>query len=491
MSEVNPVAGVPPTGMPVLKVPEPEVSAEDPWGDDLLGRAFLADKLAGVVEGQSQPFVVSLHGGWGTGKTFFLKRWRQDLENRGFRAIYFNAWEEDFCRDPLVAILGQMAEHLRDRSFKALLAGVSDAAGDLLLENLVSFVGKHTGFSLKGIFRKRGSDLRERYKRGQASRKSLRECLERLSQKVREETGHPLVFVIDELDRCRPTFAVELLERVKHVFDVPNLVFVFGLNRDDLCSVLRSVYGDIDAGVYLRKFFDVEFQLTRVDEVRFVQGLMGKCGLSEFLRGCQGEGAVDSYQRDFGYAAFSFSELWVRFGLSLRDLANCVSLLALVARSLPERFGTVSWLVGVLIALKFKDLEMYRDFLQQECSGSQVMDYLDSVIVLGGYERLPLALEMVERLLHLDNRGGRLNVVMRQLQALADGRDVGESHYLSRRVRGLNQDGAKKFLDELNRENVRVNGFDGSGHRLLGDDFVDEIGRLIDLHKGAVEESRF
>ena len=155
------------------------------------------------------------------------------------------------------------------------------------------------------------------------------------------------------------------------------------------------------------------------------------------------------------------------------------------------RFGTVSWLVGVLIALKFKDLEMYRDFLQQECSGSQVMDYLDSVIVLGGYERLTLALEMVERLLHLDNRGGRLNVVMRQLQALADGRDVGESHYLSKRVRGLNQDGAKKFLDELNRESVRVNGFDGSGHRLLGDDFVDEIGRLIDLHKGAVEESRF
>lgn len=209
------------------------------------------------------------------------------------------------------------------------------------------------------------------------------------------------MFVIDELDRCRPTFAVELLDRVKHVFDVPNLVFVFGLNRDDLCSVVRSVYGDIDASVYLRKFFDVEFQLTRVDEVRFVQGLMGKCGLSEFLRGCQGEGAVDSYQRDFGYAAFSFSELWVSFGLSLRDLANCVSLLALVARSLPERFGTVSWLVGVLIALKFKDLEMYRDFLQQACSGSQVMDYLDSVIVLGGYERLTLALEMVERLLHL------------------------------------------------------------------------------------------
>ena len=49
----------------------------------------------------------------------------------------------------------------------------------------------------------------------------------------------PLIFIIDELDRCRPTFAIELLERVKHIFDVPNMVFVLGINRDELCKSLR------------------------------------------------------------------------------------------------------------------------------------------------------------------------------------------------------------------------------------------------------------
>ena len=54
------------------------------------------------------------------------------------------------------------------------------------------------------------------------------------------DTGQPLVFIIDELDRCRPTFAIELLERVKHIFDVPNIVFVFGINRSELVKALDS-----------------------------------------------------------------------------------------------------------------------------------------------------------------------------------------------------------------------------------------------------------
>ena len=102
---------------PALKLAEPRVDVENPWGDDLLGRSSLVGKLTGAVDGQGQSVVVSLHGGWGSGKTFFLKRWRQDLGNRDYRAIYFNAWEDDFHGDPLVAVLGQMRAELRDRSF--------------------------------------------------------------------------------------------------------------------------------------------------------------------------------------------------------------------------------------------------------------------------------------------------------------------------------------------------------------------------------------
>ena len=82
-----------------LKLPEPEIQGENPWADDSLKRSDVAEKLTKLISGQSDPFVISLHGHWGTGKTFLLKRWQKQLENDGFRAIYFNAWEDDFCRN--------------------------------------------------------------------------------------------------------------------------------------------------------------------------------------------------------------------------------------------------------------------------------------------------------------------------------------------------------------------------------------------------------
>ena len=71
-----------------------------------------------------------------------------------------------------------------------------------------------------------------------------------------------MVFFVDELDRCRPTYAVELLERIKHLFEVDNIVFVLALSTGQLESSIRSLYGDgLDAPGYLRRFIDLEYPL--------------------------------------------------------------------------------------------------------------------------------------------------------------------------------------------------------------------------------------
>ena len=75
-----------------LKLLEADVSSEQPWGDDVLERRELAARLTNLRT-QSAPFTISIHGKWGTGKTFLLKRWQKDLEHENFKAIYFNAWE--------------------------------------------------------------------------------------------------------------------------------------------------------------------------------------------------------------------------------------------------------------------------------------------------------------------------------------------------------------------------------------------------------------
>ncbi len=97
-----------------LKLPEYDISAAEPWADDVLDRNRLAERLTNLIQNQSAPFTFSIHGNWGTGKTFLLKRWQKDLENEGFKAVYFNAWEDDFSGDPLLAILGQMSESFKE-----------------------------------------------------------------------------------------------------------------------------------------------------------------------------------------------------------------------------------------------------------------------------------------------------------------------------------------------------------------------------------------
>ena len=67
---------------------------------------------------------------------------------------------------------------------------------------------------------------------------------------------------VDELDRCRPSYSVELLERIKHVFSVKGAVFILAVDRDQLLSSISGVYGsNIDAPRYIRKFIDWNFSL--------------------------------------------------------------------------------------------------------------------------------------------------------------------------------------------------------------------------------------
>ena len=106
-------------------------------------------KLSQVwIRTQSHPFTISIHGYWGTGKTFLLQRWQRDLETDGFKAIYFNAWEDDFCDDPLLAILGQLAEYFQDPRLKSLASAAIEIAKPLLRQTVLSLVKTTTGLTL-------------------------------------------------------------------------------------------------------------------------------------------------------------------------------------------------------------------------------------------------------------------------------------------------------------------------------------------------------
>ena len=315
-----------------LKLNEPEVSVDKPWGDDVLGRAEIAEKLTNLIQHQSLPLTISIHGSWGTGKTFMLKRWQQDLENQKFKAIYYNAWEDDFCDDPLLSIIGQVWQYFeKDKGSKVnrLVESVKENALSFAWANIKSVVNNKTGFILEipqGDQTER--DLICEYLGQTKTRTDLKERLKEMAAEVSKESRQPLVFIIDELDRCRPTFAIELLERVKHIFDVPNMVFVLGINRDELCKALSSVYGEIETDIYLRRFFDFELNLPEVDSRKFALYLFNRFRLDEAFQSLSITSKDSIHVYDFDNYKKVFPGLWSALGLSLRDIDYGIRLVA-------------------------------------------------------------------------------------------------------------------------------------------------------------------
>ena len=430
---------------PALKIVEPDVDPDEPWRDDVLGRKEIADRLTSIIRGQEAPFVISLDGRWGTGKTFLLKRWRQALQNDGFQAIYFNAWEDDFCDDPLLAIIGQLSEHFKAGKLGVIARGLGNIALPILTSRL-------TGVAFKARDLKPDNLLSD-YRKQRETKEKVSERLAQLAAKVRETTGQPLVFIIDELDRCRPTFAIELLERVKHIFDVENIVFVFGLNRSELTESLQSVYGEIDAGEYLRRFFDMEFVLPDADPGQFCTHLVAKFRLSPFFSEVDRRRQNPYYVKELSEIDRLLPVVLGRMGLSLRDMDYCVRLVALAAReSLANTrlYPPLLVLLVLLAATKLRAPGPYRRFVQGDARGADLINHLneqrplgDPTAQVGSDPRN--ALNWLEAATYYADDPTRS---LGQLKRLEDGAELDQPEYVSAELAGLDV-GSEENLSRL------------------------------------------
>ena len=333
------------------------------WADDRLNRAEMADRLTRYVCSRKKPFVVSLNGAWGTGKTFFLEHWRDDLQKKEIQSIYFNAWEDDFCHDPLVAIIWQLAK---------FSSGIEKLRRyQKLLEDFAKRLLANAASAVVGVTLPEADSAFTRYKKQEEIRAELRYELERMARAASGASGEPLVFIVDELDRCRPIFAIELLERVKHLLDVPGMVFVLGINRAELGKSVQSVYGEIDADVYLRRFFDMELSLLTADVEEFCAALICKHELDS------------SRFKDFLPTIFGCLEL------SPRDIEHCIQAIELAVSNAPRIKKRVinSYLLTVLVVLRMRDHALYKSFVQGESEAKTIVKQLAQWRLDRRYER--------------------------------------------------------------------------------------------------------
>ncbi len=244
--------------------------------------------IASIIEKCSKgtaPMSFSIEGEWGIGKSWMLDRIEAELNGADlskplseikstltsqYLIIRYNAWERDYCDEPLLGIVSSIVNQLNEvLQHKQLLKGIlKKLARDTLnvLEkslaslstrlfgtNLVE-IGKAVAEAFDNINKESKIQLSSpnAYSTIETDVNTIVCELKKIADKI------PIVFFVDELDRCIPSYAIKTLERLHHVFGkIPHTVTVISIYRKQLDNSIKHMFGeDISTQDYLRKFID-------------------------------------------------------------------------------------------------------------------------------------------------------------------------------------------------------------------------------------------
>ena len=232
-----------------------------------------------LIEGN---MFISLDASWGEGKTFFIRQIEKTLEyatkrdwvegkekdveklepffkgtslnkvtlNKSYFPVYYNAWMYDNHDDPLLSLVLTIVKGTKDYLNTELDKTMGERVSDFINGISVSVGNLH----VNPLTIKSGVDILSNVKTAE----EIRELVKNIMDNFITEEAQRLVIFLDELDRCRPSFAIEMLERIKHYFDDDRIIFVISVNKEQLVHTISKCYGyGFDSSAYLNKFFDI------------------------------------------------------------------------------------------------------------------------------------------------------------------------------------------------------------------------------------------
>lgn len=340
-------------------------------------RAFL-EILNDIEHGLS----IFIDGKWGSGKTIFVKQamlslqvlcgtYKDVIEEKTqhcigtaleefepkftYLPLYYNAWENDIYDNPMVTLLGSLISTPDTKSFGELSPDTEEKVSKIVdgLLNMVKLEGVsiiREGFTSK--------DLLKSMKEVQSLQDKIKELIDYLL----DGRADKLVLFIDELDRCSPAFALRLLEQIKFMFSLDNVIVVFSTNMSQLAHTVQGFYGpDFNGHEYLTRYFDLKLELNAVEPSDFLK----IHGLSE---------TNDFYNRIALEVANSFS-------FQMRDCLRYleeIKRIGWINKGLSSFSGRAANLIfvglaPVIMAVKIRDHDLY----EKITSGSAATELFD------------------------------------------------------------------------------------------------------------------
>lgn len=306
-----------------------------PGGDISIGEPFQSDvfkdrkgdrqkfaktlnKLLGKIDSN---YVLNINSSWGTGKTYFLEEWQKMLQNDNNICIYFNAWKNDHYENAFNPLFGCLAKGL-PKTNRAIYNKIVKGGGKIILAACKGAVANYIGNDVFDVTTEVvGNEIINNLTKESNTLNDFKESLAICAK----ENGKIFIFV-DELDRCRPTFAVEVLEKIKHFFDIDNVIFVIATDNDQLSATVKHFYGESFSGnKYLDRFFDQNVKLPLSDNYGMSLYLCEKYEIpkSDFLSNLENQVLIgDPDDRNLAFP-FIFSQLATIFGLDIRTQHKC------------------------------------------------------------------------------------------------------------------------------------------------------------------------
>ncbi len=251
---------------------------------DEFTRKPIAEKIIKLLDSDIEVSPLIIDGKWGTGKTEFCFKLKNLIEahnTNDYKVGYVNAFQADHANEPLLTLIAEVAGFY----------GEDDDKRKSFIKNAIPYLRLVSGIGIKAIaslaFGKYAADMSDDFKEGmeaieEGSDSFIDQSLESMiKDQVEAEKNlstlkealkdiasiNPVILLIDELDRCRPDFAVMMLETIKHVFDVENVQIILITNAEQLKATIKHSYGsETNSHDYLYKFFKYQIKLPTISK---------------------------------------------------------------------------------------------------------------------------------------------------------------------------------------------------------------------------------
>lgn len=356
-----------------------EIIEDAPFVNDKFSRENEIVNLTNMLNKFQGPIVLSLNSPWGTGKTTFARLWLGYLKQQKQSGILLNAWESDYAEDPLIPLVSAINDWILNhrpaskikeqwKKAKAILPILGRVGASMFAK-----IAIHQGLDFTKEIEKAiadgageiAGDLVDTFNQKSQAIELFKDSITKILEDTIDD-GQKLYIFIDELDRCRPTYAIELLERIKHLFNLDKVVFILSTDFEQLSHSICAVYGNnFDARKYLDRFIDLDYSIKEPDIEKYVNSLFGSLAIDTL---------IDDPRKEYFLSCCCL--LIRRFGLKLRDINQYLMRLRLILGTQESNRYDEAPLVATLLILKLYAPKKYEDYIHRPELTNNIIAYI-------------------------------------------------------------------------------------------------------------------